>query len=165
MISQVTVDVVVSARCSCPILVQLRWVVELLYLNLMNVALWDDKAIHARCLDVATCDLVDHHGGDTMSDLMVVAVLFLDVEVDVLLEWSPRLVFDKVVDEEVDVDLLEVVVVVDDAELVCLHKDDLADAGWALGVDDPKTPDIHLGSRSLDILPRDVVLQVMNLAS
>ena len=104
MISQVIADVAVSVRCSCPILVQLRWVVELLYLNLMNVALWDDKAIHARCLNVATYDLVDYHGDDAMSDLMVVAVLFLDVEVDVLLEWSPRLVFDKVVDKEVDVE-------------------------------------------------------------
>ena len=85
MISQVIIDVVVFARCSCPILVQLRWVDELLNLSLMNVALWDDKAIHARCLDVATYDLVDYHGDDTMSDLMVVAVLFLDVEIDVLL--------------------------------------------------------------------------------
>ena len=85
MISQVIVDVVVFARCSYPILVQLRWVVELLNLSLMNVVLWDDKAIHARCLDVATYDLVDRHGVDTINDLMVVAVLFLDVEVDVLL--------------------------------------------------------------------------------
>ena len=85
MISQVTVDVVVVARCNCPILVRLRWVVELLNLSLMNVALWDGKAIHARCLDVAAYDLVDYHGDDAMSDLMVVAVLFLDVEVDVLL--------------------------------------------------------------------------------
>ena len=37
------------------------------------------------------------------------------------------LVFDKVVDEEMDVDLLEMVV--GDAELVCLHKDDLGDVG------------------------------------
>ena len=66
------------------------------------------------------------------------------------------LVFDKVVDEGMDVDLLEMVV--GDVELVYLHRDDLDDAGWALGVDDPKILDIHLGSRSQDILPKDVVL-------
>ena len=85
MISQVIVDVVVFARCNCPILVQLRWDVELLNLNLMNMALWDDKAIHARCLDVATYGLVDYHDDDAMIDLVVVALLFLDVLVDVLL--------------------------------------------------------------------------------
>ena len=73
------------------------------------------------------------------------------------------LVSDKVVDEETDVDLLGVVV--DDVELVCLHKDDLDDAGWTLGVDDPKILDIHLGSKSQDISPEDVVLQMMNPAN
>ena len=47
------------------------------------------------------------------------------------------LVFDKVVDEGMDVDLLEMSV--GDVELVYLHRDDLDDAGWALGVDDPKS--------------------------
>ena len=73
------------------------------------------------------------------------------------------MVSDKVADEETDVDLLEVVVV--DVDLVYLHKDDLDDVGWALGVDDPKTLDIHLGSKSQDILPDDVVLQMMNPAN
>ena len=73
------------------------------------------------------------------------------------------LVSDNVVDDETDVDLLEVVV--DDVELVYLHKDDLDDAGWTLGVDDPKILDIHLGSRSQDISPEDVVLQMMNPAN
>ena len=73
------------------------------------------------------------------------------------------MVSGKVVDEEIDVDLLEVVVV--DVELVYLHKDDLDDAGWALGVDDPRTLDIHLGSKSQDISPDDVVLQMMNPAN
>ena len=33
------------------------------------------------------------------------------------------------------------------------------------GVDDPRTLDIHLGSRSQDISPDDVSLQVMNPAN
>ena len=66
------------------------------------------------------------------------------------------LVSDRVADGKSDVDLLEVVVV--DVELVYLHKDALDDAGWASGVDDPKTLDIHLGSKSQDILPDDVAL-------
>ena len=48
--------------------------------------------------------------------------------------------------------------VVVDVDLVYLYKDDLDDVEWALGVDDPKTLDIHLGSKSQDILPDDVVL-------
>ena len=63
----------------------------------------------------------------------------------------------------IDDDLLEVVVV--DVDLLCLHMDDLDDAGWALGVDDPKTLDIHLGSRSQDILTDDVALHLMNPAN
>ena len=61
-------------------------------------------------------------------------------------------VFDRVADERSDVDLLEVVAV--DVELFYLHKD----AGWASGVDDPRTLDIHLGSKSQDILTDDVAL-------
>ena len=71
--------------------------------------------------------------------------------------------FDVVADMKVDVEFLEVVVV--DVELVYLHKDVLDDAGWAWGVDDPRTLDIHLGSRSQDISPDDVSLQVMNPAN
>ena len=44
-----------------------------------------------------------------------------------------------------------------DVDLLDLHKDDLDDVGWALGVDDPRSLDIHPGSKSLDILI-DVVL-------
>ena len=71
--------------------------------------------------------------------------------------------FDVVADMNVDVEFLEVVVV--DVELIYLHKDVLDDAGWAWGVDDPRTLDIHLGSRSQDISPDDVFLQVMNPAN
>ena len=64
------------------------------------------------------------------------------------------MIFDGAADVKIDVDFLEVVAV--DVELVCLHKDVLDDAGWASGVDGPKTLDIHLGSRSQDISPDDV---------
>ena len=64
------------------------------------------------------------------------------------------MIFDIAADVMVDVDFLEVVAV--DVELVYLYKDVLDDAGWASGVDDPKTLDIHLGSRSQDISPDDV---------
>ena len=63
------------------------------------------------------------------------------------------MVFDGAADVRADVDFLEVVAV--DVELVYLHKDVLDDAGWASGVDDPKTLDIHLGSKSQDISPDD----------
>ena len=72
-------------------------------------------------------------------------------------------VFDVAAAARVDVGFLEVVVV--DGELLYLHKDVLDDAGWALGVDDPKTPDIHLGSKSQDISPDGVSPQMMNPAN
>ena len=66
------------------------------------------------------------------------------------------MVVDKVaVEWKTDNDLLEVVVV--DVDLVYLGKDDHGNVGWALGVDEPKTLDIHPGSKSLDILPKDVL--------
>ena len=55
--------------------------------------------------------------------------------------------------------------VVVDVELIYLHKDVLDDAGWASGVDDPKTLDIRLGSRSQDISPDGVSPQMMNPAN
>ena len=66
------------------------------------------------------------------------------------------MVVDVVADVKVDVCFLEVVAV--DVELVGLHNDVLGDAGWASGVDDPKTLDIHLGSKSQDISPDGVLL-------
>ena len=66
------------------------------------------------------------------------------------------MVFARADDVRSDVDLLEVVVV--DVELFYLHRDVLDDAGWASGVDDPRTLDIHLGSKSQDILLNDVAL-------
>ena len=63
------------------------------------------------------------------------------------------LVSGKVAELKIDDDLLEVVEV--DVDLVCLHMDDLDGVGWVAGVDDPKTLDIHPGSRRLDILPDD----------
>ena len=71
--------------------------------------------------------------------------------------------FDVVADMKVDVEFLEVVVV--DVELIYLHKDVLDDVGWAWGVDDPRTLDIHLGSKSQDISTDVVSLQVMNPAN
>ena len=65
------------------------------------------------------------------------------------------MVVDKVAAEWRTDDLLEVVVV--DVDLVYLCKDDHGDVGWALGVDDPKTLDVHPGSKSLDILSKDVL--------
>ena len=62
---------------------------------------------------------------------------------------------DKVADGRRTDDPLEVVVV--DVDLVYLGKDDHVDVEWALGVDDPKTLDIHLGSTSLDIWSKDVL--------
>ena len=83
MISQVIADVAASVRCSCPILVLLRWDVEMLGLALMVGVVEDDSTIHAKYLDAATSDLVDDHD-DAMIDLNVVAVLSLDeVVVDV----------------------------------------------------------------------------------
>ena len=58
---------------------------------------------------------------------------------------------------------LEVVAV--DVGLVYLGKDDHGDVGWALGVDDPKPLDVHLGSKSLDILLNVDALWLMNPAS
>ena len=85
MISQVRADVAASVRCSCPILVLLRWDVEMLSLTLMIEVVEDDSTIHAKCLDAATSVLVDDHDDATI-DLNVAAVLFLDeVVVDVLL--------------------------------------------------------------------------------
>ena len=72
------------------------------------------------------------------------------------------MVVDKVVVEWRTDDLLEVIV---DVGLVYLCKDDLDDVGWASGVDDPKTLDTHLGSRSQDILLVDDAPWVMNPAS
>ena len=63
-------------------------------------------------------------------------------------------VFDRFADVNSDVGLLEVVAV--DVEVVYLHKDVLDDAGWVSGVDDPRTLDTHLGSKSQDLLPNDV---------
>ena len=73
-------------------------------------------------------------------------------------------VVDKVaVEWRTDDDLLEVVVV--DVDLVYLSKDDHVDVGWALGLDDPKTLDIHLGSKSLGILLDGDALWLLNPAS
>ena len=66
------------------------------------------------------------------------------------------MVFDRFADVNSDVGLLEVVAV--DVELVYLYKDVLDDAGWVSGVDDPRTLDTHLGSKSQDILPDVVAL-------
>ena len=73
------------------------------------------------------------------------------------------MIFDVVADIKVDVEFLGVVVV--DVELIYLHKDVLDDAGWASGVDDPKIPDIRLGSRSQDISPDGAFPQVLNPAN
>ena len=74
------------------------------------------------------------------------------------------MVVDKVaVEWRTDDDLLEVVVV--DVDLVYLGKDDPSNVGWALGVDDPRTLDIHLGSKSLDILLDSDVPWLMNPAN
>ena len=73
------------------------------------------------------------------------------------------MIFDIAADVRVDVDFLEVVAV--DVGLIYFHKDVLDDAGWASGVDDPKTLDIRLGSRSQDISPDGVSPQMMNPAN
>ena len=74
MISQVLVDVAASVRCSCPILVLLRWDVEMPSPNLMTEIVEDDSTIHAKYLDAATFVLVDDHY-DAIIDVNVVAVL------------------------------------------------------------------------------------------
>ena len=72
------------------------------------------------------------------------------------------MVVDRIAEWKTDDDLLGVVVV--DVDLIYLHMDDLDDVGWASGVDDPRTLDIHPGSRSLDILSDDAPW-LMNLAN
>ena len=74
------------------------------------------------------------------------------------------LVVDKVAAEWRNGDDLLEVVVVDGVDLVYLDKDDHGDVEWGLGLDDPKTLDIHLGSKSPDILLDDA-LWLMNPAS
>ena len=61
MISQVIADVAASVGCSCPILVLLRWDVEMLSLTLMIEAVEDGSTIHAKCPDAAISGLVDDH--------------------------------------------------------------------------------------------------------
>ena len=73
------------------------------------------------------------------------------------------MVVDKVAVEWRTDDLLEAAAV--DVDLVYLGKDDHDDAGWALGVDDPRTLDIHLGSKSPDILLDVDALWLMNPAN
>ena len=85
MTSLVIADVVASVRCSCPILVLLRWDVEMPSLDLIVVVVVDDNTNHAKYVDAATFDLVDDLD-DAMIDLADVAALFLyDVMVHVLL--------------------------------------------------------------------------------
>ena len=84
MISLMTADAVASVRCNCPILVLLRWDVEMLSLGFDVVVVVDDNANHAKCGD-ATFSLVDGLD-DAMIDLADVAALFLhDIVVLVLL--------------------------------------------------------------------------------
>ena len=75
MISLMTADAVASVRCSCPILVLLRWDVEMLSLGFAVVVVVDDNTNHAKCGD-ATFFLVDDLD-DAMICLVDVAVLFL----------------------------------------------------------------------------------------
>ena len=84
------VGLVVSARCSCPILVLLRWGAEMLSLGSSPsadadaVVVVDDAANHASLVD-ATFSLVDDPD-DTMICLADDVVLFLyDVVTHVLL--------------------------------------------------------------------------------
>ena len=85
MTSPMTVDAAVFVRCSCPILVLLRWDVEMPNLDLAVVVVVDDSANHARYDDAATFSLVDDLD-DAMIDLADVDALFLyDVVVHVLL--------------------------------------------------------------------------------
>ena len=76
-------DVVASVRCNCPILVLLRWDVEMLSQTLMTDAVEDGSTIHAKYPDAATFDLVDDLD-DALILVNVVVVLSLDeVVVDV----------------------------------------------------------------------------------
>ena len=85
-----TVGLVVSARCSYPILVQLRWDDVVLGLDSNpNVGVEvDDAAKHANLVD-ATFSLVDNHNDDHVDDMTcpvdVVVVLFLS---DVVVQTS-----------------------------------------------------------------------------
>ena len=82
-ISQAIADVADSVGCSCPILVLLRWDVEMLSLTLMTEVVEDGSAIHAKYPDAAISDLVDDLD-DAMIHVNVVVVLSLDeVVVDV----------------------------------------------------------------------------------
>ena len=75
------VGLVVSARCSCPILVLLRWDVEMLSLgsnpsaDVDAAVVVDDAANHTSLVD-ATCSLVADHD-DAMIYLADSVVLFL----------------------------------------------------------------------------------------
>ena len=75
MISPTTIDAAVFVRCSCPILVLLRWDVEMPNLDLAVVVVVGDSANHAKS-DDATYRLVDDLD-DAMTCLVDVAALFL----------------------------------------------------------------------------------------
>ena len=85
------VDLFVSARCSYPILVQLRWVDVRPNLHsspnvdVVLVVVVDDVASHAILDDDATFFLVDDHGDDAMIYSADVGVLFLS---DVVMQAS-----------------------------------------------------------------------------
>ena len=75
MTSQMMTGLAVSARCSCPTLVLLRWDAEMLSLDVDVVVVVDDSTNRAKS-DDATFRLVDDLD-DAMTCLVDVAVLFL----------------------------------------------------------------------------------------
>ena len=76
-------DVAASVGCSCPILVLLRWDVEMPSLTLMTEVVEDGSAIHAKYPDVAISDLVDDLDDALIHVNVVVVLSFDEVVVDV----------------------------------------------------------------------------------
>ena len=84
------VGLIVSARCSCPILVLLRWNAEMLSLgsnpsiDVDAVVVVDDAANHPSLVDATFSPVDDHDGAMIYLDEVVVLFLY-DVVMHVLL--------------------------------------------------------------------------------
>ena len=86
MTSQVLSDVVASVGCSCPILVLLRWGIEMLYLALVVVVVEDGNANHAKCdSDVEVASFLDELDDSMIGQVDVPALFLYDVVEHVLL--------------------------------------------------------------------------------
>ena len=85
MTSQVLTDVVASVGCSCPILVLLRWDVEMLDLALVVVVVVDGNANHAKDdSDVDVASFLDELDDSMIGQADIPAPFLYDVMEHVL---------------------------------------------------------------------------------